>query len=236
MDDQTVISQMLPQAEGEFQQTGESGELNSNDVGIHDSKEEIEQRQGAEWISLLEATSALGNPQLQDLLTSNPVDLNAPAEGSLETPLHLVVHASLCHPAASVVKAIQLLAFHGADLDRHDSGGMTPLQICAKGGTDYLATAKALIELGADVNASKRPERDSGDGCTCGGQVGTMLSALTGGEFKPGAGEEDMTALHYAAKEGHLEMVNLLLENGARVDALNKDGGTWFSTWSTHAR
>lgn len=39
-------------------------------------------------------------------------------------------------------------------------------------------------------------------------------------------GHEGNTALHYAAREGQLEIVKLLLENGANPNALNRHGST----------
>ncbi len=87
-------------------------------------------------------------------------------------------------------------------------------------------------ELGADVNVDNKnpiPQgHDHGNGCGCGNQnaLQGIFAALGGSSATREGFREFTTPLHMAAERGYLEMVKLLLNHGAKVDAFDIDDGT----------
>ena len=105
------------------------------------------------------------------------------------------------HPAASLesLEVVQKLIAYGADIDARDEDGWTPLYWASEG--YYFkdgSVFRLLLECGADVNA--RARADNFDNFT--------------------------TPLHRASAYGAVEVVRLLLEHGADVEALNVQGKT----------
>ncbi len=97
----------------------------------------------------------------------------------------------------------ELLLAKGADVNIASSTGLTALMEAAKKGN--VALAQSLLLKGSRVNAIERP--DLGYGARR--QAGS-----------------DMTALMYAARNGHEEVVRLLLRSGAIATIHNADGKT----------
>jgi ankyrin repeat protein len=92
------------------------------------------------------------------------------------------------------------------------SGG-TSVMFTAAGG--HLECTKQLIEYGADVNLIARATPDFLV------KMEKMLQEGTWQEQEPHV--DGVTALHVAAQGGHLDVVNLLLENGAQVTVLDDE-------------
>ncbi|KAM0790860.1 hypothetical protein ACM66B_004701 [Microbotryomycetes sp. NB124-2] len=87
--------------------------------------------------------------------------------------------------------------------------GVLPLHAAASSGS--LAIVKELIEYGADVNAPRLSRRYSHDRSRSSGMA---------------AGTTGSTALHFAAANGHADVVSILLEFGADPSAEEKYGLT----------
>ncbi|KAH6723581.1 ankyrin repeat-containing domain protein [Leptodontidium sp. MPI-SDFR-AT-0119] len=175
------------------------------------------------WTPLHDAAERLDIDRLRAILTKSTYKINATTRETLETPLHKAITSDEGDRAG----IIKLLVSHGADLNSHDCVGNTPLHYAAKGG--WVDAARTLIELGATVDVDNRePERRHYDGCGCGNQhaLAGLLSGLTGGRFKSGSFREFSTPLHVAASAGNADVVKLLLESGAKVDAFDIDDGT----------
>jgi ankyrin repeat protein len=79
----------------------------------------------------------------------------------------------------------------------------------------HLECTKQLIEYGADVNLIARATPDFLV------KMEKMLQEGTWQEQEPHV--DGVTALHVAAQGGHLDVVNLLLENGAQVTVLDDE-------------
>jgi ankyrin repeat protein len=94
------------------------------------------------------------------------------------------------------LEAVKDLLDHGANVNGKSTNGMTPLGYAAIHGK--IKEAKFLIANGADVNL-----------------LGLVDSR--GAEWSP---------LTSAAKEDHLDMLELLLSNGANLEATNNEGDT----------
>ncbi|KAG4436337.1 hypothetical protein IFR05_008190 [Cadophora sp. M221] len=175
------------------------------------------------WTPLHDAAENLDIDRIRAILTTSSYDINATTRETHETPLHKAITSGEGDRAG----IIQLLVSHGADLNPHDCVGNTPLHYAAKGG--WIDAVRMLIELGATVDVDNRePERKHDDGCGCGNQhaLAGLLSGLTGGRFKSGSFREFSTPLHVAASAGNPNVVKLLLEKGAKVDAFDIDDGT----------
>jgi hypothetical protein len=110
--------------------------------------------------------------------------------------LGLALHAALRRDEAAPVAA---LIGAGAEIEARDSGGRTPLITAAEHSSPALV--QRLIDSGADTNAVREAP-----------------------ELPPS--ESGMTALMVAALMGREEVVRLLLDAGARVDATTGDGRT----------
>ena len=94
-------------------------------------------------------------------------------------------------------RVLPLLIIAGADLDARDSFDNTPLLVATHGRDVKKAIVEALLKAGADVNAA--------------GQIN---------------GDTRNTALHLAIESSKLELLQLLLMNGAIADSRNNNGAT----------
>lgn len=134
------------------------------------------------------------------------------------TPLH---YAASWQPSS-----IPLLLDAGAEVNHRDEEGQTPLFWAAERGR--VDTILQLLERGADINAV--------DGCKmsplsracaqCSVHVNTPLVKML---VEKGADihskdELGMTALHHAAREGHMEIVDTLLKKGAKASVRDGSG------------
>jgi len=197
----------------------------------------------------VEFASEIGNLHaLRQLLKFPELAVNRILRGHERSPLELA--AKKGHGSA-----VDLLLSHGADVNisYRRPRDTTPLLEAVSGG--YLSTTKALIEAGAEVNAlysqdegyyktisrasalagtaaqsrlsnrteaiEEQVESKSGDE----GEESDEEELEDGGEFLERSVED--TALQLAARLGNIEIIQILLENGANVDAPpQRYGGT----------
>jgi ankyrin repeat protein len=104
---------------------------------------------------------------------------------------------------------------------------LTPLMLAAESG--YVDIVRALLERGADIKAHTRtgatpaPKLPCVDRAGCGSHgVGIIRGGLPEQGIRapiPGA----MTALMYAAREGHVDVAKLLIEAGSNVNEVDKN-------------
>lgn len=108
------------------------------------------------------------------------------------TPLHVAVEGRLMKPSDEAQTSIaRLLIRAGADVHARDNSGEAPLQVAAKSGSVH--AAEALLNAGADP---------------------AVRQAYPG--HQPDFPKR-FSALQYAARNGHVEVVRLLLDHGAPV-------------------
>ena len=158
------------------------------------------------------------------------VDVNASGNG--QSPLHLA--AIMGH-----VEVTELLIASGADLEGTDKYGNTPLHYAAHHGSKEIVIL--LITNSADVNAKDKggetPLNMAANKETAdllrkhGGKHGTFIGAVAGGDIDAvkmflDAGtdvnekvQHGWTPLHETAVFGHAEVAELLIANGADVNA-----------------
>ncbi|KAJ7072572.1 hypothetical protein C8F01DRAFT_1361898 [Mycena amicta] len=87
--------------------------------------------------------------------------------------------------------------------------GVLPIHVAASGGSERVV--RVLIEHGADVNALRLPRRYSND-------KNRDTSVIIGAS--------NSTPLHFAAANGNIAVVRLLLQNGAHANRPDKHGVT----------
>jgi ankyrin repeat protein len=117
-------------------------------------------------------------------------------------------------------KLAQFLLEHGADANWTDpDNGETPLHaaLCTTERTAHNRVMRVLLAHGADPNRATKPGVETS---------GFMRDVRTCGE----------TPLHRAAAFGDEEVINMLLEAGAKIDAKDVNGDSPLSWASWHLR
>ncbi len=139
---------------------------------------------------------------LQLLLKAGADPQDANAEG--ETALMRIARTGN-------VEAAKLLLRHGAKVDAREKwGGQTALIWAAA--QNHPQMIRLLASKGADVNARSA--------------VREWPRRMTAEERPKDMNRGGMSALHFAAREGHVESVKALLEVGAEIDFTDPDGST----------
>ena len=115
---------------------------------------------------------------------------------------------------------VDILIEAGADVNAPPSsyGGVTALQAAAIKG--FLRMARVLIEAGADVNAAaaKKEGRTALTGAAEYGRIDMLQYLLDNGASIDGPGRAQYdSAIHLAAREGHLSACNLLKSHHRRL-------------------
>ncbi len=165
-----------------------------------------------------------GPAALAKALLENGADPNA-RDCFGDTPLHAALGERLGNGDQMAV----LLLDRGADASAANQAGLTPLHCAAARG--WLPVAMLLVQKGADVNA-----RAEGSVAAVGQDSSWWAlpwwQREPVGLWPPCRGERQTgrcigeTPLHIAAAQGHLEVAELLLSEGAAVDARTTDGLT----------
>jgi ankyrin repeat protein len=208
---------------------------------------------GADGATALHWAVLHGDLELVDVLLRNHAGVNRPNGVGL-TPLGLAAQLGAVETMAALIKAgadvdavdsagetplmaatrkgtaagVALLLDHGAKIDRADeSFGQTALMIASRG--DRPELVDLLIKRGANVHTASRVRpgarpRMQGEGGGSHGEGIIRMGVPVQGAKPPQPG--GMTPLIYAARDGRLESVKLLLDAGARIDQAEVNGQT----------
>jgi ankyrin repeat protein len=151
-----------------------------------------------------------GRIEAAEMLLRRGADINA-LDVDKETPLHKAADEGR-H------EMIRFLLKNGAKINAMSRGGWTPLDYAAWKGREE--TAKLLIELGADVNATSVGGRTPlHTAAQCG--HAKMVAFL----IAKGADEYSIqTAMYAPAVYGYLDVIKVLMANGASVDVNSRNG------------
>lgn len=131
--------------------------------------------------------------------------------------------------ASGNVKAVRSLLDRGADVRTRTRYGETPLALAARRGSEK--TVRLLLERGADPNAMDVAGATALWWVAARDGVMPNRAALAGLLLSHGAdanahGTGRITTLSYAAAKGDPELVRLLIQHGADVDASDRFGYT----------
>ncbi|WP_341816915.1 ankyrin repeat domain-containing protein [Wolbachia endosymbiont (group A) of Agelastica alni] len=153
-----------------------------------------------------------GRLEVVEKLIENGANVNEKGDNE-NTPLHWAAENGY-------LEVIEKLIENGANVNEKGDNENTPLHWAAAKGR--LEVVEKLIEKGANIGVEdkggKTPfERAEKNQRT---EVAKFLATVKD--------NDDKTALHYAAEKGNLDLVRLLIENVADINAKNKDGMTPF--------
>jgi ankyrin repeat protein len=140
------------------------------------------------------------------------------------TPLQLAVWKIADEPGGPI-DALVLLLRHGADANaRHEGHATTALLNATR--INSLEAARVLLAAGADPNASDEEGHTPLILCAEEGYLNLARLLLHCGAVKSinaWGGPSSLTALGYAARELHVDMVRLLLAHGADAQECDLD-------------
>ena len=148
----------------------------------------------------LHLAAAGGHVEVMRLLVEVGVDMNVRTKKG-ETPLHGAAKKGR-------LEAVRFLVEIGAEM--HGS-----LHLAA--GKGHVEVVRFLARNGADINANNIEDEMALHGAAL--RLVRLLKRNRGA-----VPEDNGTALHFAAREGHTEVVRFLVRNGADVNANNIEG------------
>jgi ankyrin repeat protein len=163
-----------------------------------------------------------GHAQLVDLLLGGGGDINARDEDGA-TPLYFA-------SKQGHLDVVKYFIRNRARVDQRDKQGNTALTVAIN--ADHVTVARVLVDAGADVNATGQAERTpifwtrSREAAEVLIEKGVRVNATD---------QWGNYALHVFAEKGNAPLIQLLLENGAAVDAVNRNGRSALH-WAANAK
>jgi ankyrin repeat protein len=188
---------------------------------------------GRKYWGPLHKAVEMGRPEMVQLLLEHGADVNRKSYGK-STPLHAIIFWKRDHKEVT-----RLLLAHGAEVNAVNAYLETPLHQAARYG--FTGTAALLLEKGAAADMINDQEQTPLDIADRGGRkavVQLLLSMHTAAKQGNLAAVTELvktypqlinsrdldykTPLHCAAENNHLKIADLLIANGARVNACCK--------------
>jgi serpin B len=185
---------------------------------------DVNARTRADWhadaLTPLHEAARSGHCDMAELLISGGANVNAnDVEG--RTPLHAAV-------AARRYEVARLLIGKGASVNVRDNGGDSPLYTAVASGDGRIV--QLLVQAGANVKEKGPREQTLLHTAVLSldsfGATDTVSPLITAGVDVNALASSDFTALHYAAREGHIRAAEVLLAHGANVNARTASGQT----------
>jgi ankyrin repeat protein len=177
----------------------------------------------------LHVASYFGNVEIVRLLLDHGADLDAATGNMGEKPLHKVSYGKY-RSQEDGVRVAQLLFDRGADVNTRRNDRQTPLHLASYFGN--VEIVRLLLDHGANLDAAtgnmgEKPLHKVSYGKYRYQEDGVRVAQLL---FDRGAevntrGKDDWTPLHRASYYGNVEIVRLLLDHGADLDAATGNMG-----------
>ena len=176
------------------------------------------------------------NGQLVQFLLENGADANACYNDTINKvkffPLHMILSSDKFYDHDTLLEMIifKQLIKHGANINIkcNQYGDLTPLQLAAKHGKAY--ETKFLIDCGVDMNVQDKVGRTALQIAIMEGSKRTADTAKilikAGAKVNTQGMNTLWTPLHSAVMFNDFQMVKLLVEAGANVNAEDHDGRT----------
>lgn len=147
------------------------------------------------------------------LLLENGAEVDA-RNGDGEASLHLAAKEGY-----EVV--VRILVEQGADVTAKNQAGETALQLAARNGHEGIV--RHLLDfLGEEINSEALLATSKVFKVATAGDERAMQVLIENGADITIEDQDGETALHVAAKEGHVALSRFLLENGANINALGR--------------
>ncbi|KAI5801200.1 ankyrin repeat-containing domain protein [Geopyxis carbonaria] len=173
---------------------------------------DINDCQSPETPSVLHFAATCGDISIVELLLSRGANVNSKGNSGM-TPLHDAV-------ATNRPEIISLLVRSGARVNDADTDGQTPLFFAVERGHEV--AVRTLLELGADIDQpdcfGMSPLSRACAQCCVHINPGVVQVLLDADADVKSSDDEGLVALHHAAREGHTEVVRMLLRKGASVN------------------
>ena len=175
---------------------------------------ETKTKDGSHFVTPLIIAAHNGHLHSVTILLGYGADIEARGTLKIEDQ---VIEGSTPLWAAAVsgfLDVVKLLIEQYAEVDGRTSKGSTPLRAATFQG--HLDIVRCLVESGADVNARKYDDKSTLliGACYC-GHLSVAAYLIDKGAIMDLQDKEGNTALHDAARRGHLEIVSQLLVLGA---------------------
>ena len=159
---------------------------------------DVNTKGGAAAVPPLLLAALNGHMEVAELLTANGADLGR-ADKFGNSPLHYAAHLGS-------KKIVILLITNNADVNAKDKGGETPLDMAANKET-------------ADLLRKHGGEHGTFIGAVAGGDIDAVKMFLDAGTDVNEKVQHGWTSLHEAAVFGHEVVAELLIANGADINA-----------------
>ena len=157
-------------------------------------------------------------PELCVVLLQNEANINA-VEKYGNQPLHLA--CKQCHTAKS-----KLLISNGAFVNAVNTFGQTPLHLAAGGDSECLEVCRVLLQNNAKIDAEDEDGNQPLHLACKRRYTETSSLLITKGAFVNAVNMVGQTPLHMSmgGKKGCPKLCNVLLQNSAKIDAMDEDG------------
>ncbi|XP_033635280.1 transient receptor potential cation channel subfamily A member 1 homolog isoform X2 [Asterias rubens] len=232
-ENQGILSQML---------TDRDVELNTAiHVAVDSGKQEIVQmclEKGANVNTFdyqrntsLHVAAAAGHLNIVKLLLQRGARIDA-LNAERATALHRACAFNRQHVVEFLIKS-------GAKLERRDKDNFTPLLIAASNG--HSATIAELLKRGGNIRAVDKHEKSAVYWAAQENEVQALTVLLDHRKHKAKkllmeSDRYNNTPLHIAAEKGYIQIVKILLERGASLEAKNEEEQTALHLASKHGR
>jgi len=174
---------------------------------------DVELRSGRGYTPL-HCAAAEGHKAVCEMLLDHHAQVNA-KDSSGATPLHAASQKGFRSVA-------ELLIARGANVSAKDNDGKTPLHSAVA--NKFKSIAELLITKGADPNAATTSSFETPLHFAVKNGDKTLTELVLGNRANPNAARYDgMTPLDDAATSGNIDLGQLLLKNGAAVNATNRN-------------